>query len=630
MRAIRVSGTDLSLSPFALERFKNMRLFIFTIRFLFIGQAVAGFTQLNGQLSTIPVQGPIEKCLVDSSSPLLKQDIYLSAATNLEYFAVDDSYRKNKVQDSSVRLIEGIALLGDPKLLDHFKTKNHADGLCVCDVPLPTSIATLNEYLAPYYIDQPLTEKQIQIIKEALYRYFEENNDPFVFIYLPQQKMDKTILKFVVTHSSLGKITVEGNQYYSKRLYTKYLGVKPGESIDLKKIESNLSFMNRSPFRNVTAIYSRGEKEQTTDLTLAVEDRFPFRFYIGADNTGIVTIQRQRFFQGVSWGKVWGLDHIATIQHISSYDFKTFNAWTGDYQAFLPWKHLLRIYGGTSSIRETSSPISLIMGKNSGASGQASLRYSIPVSFFAKSRGREQITFGFDYKNTNNTVLFSELYSVFGDYVNISEFFLGYERIQPIAIFNSQISIDLELFYSPGALLSHQQNRAFNSLRPGAVNHWIYAKAYLEYFQRLPKGFSFLFWLRGQAASQNLLPNEQIGIGGYDTVRGYDERQYNSDDAVLITTEIHSPSFPLISNFFKKRKGDQIEFLLFCDYGYGWNHTPLPNEPKKDTLIGIGPGLRYSAGPYVTARLDWGIKLHQQAIFTGGHSQVHFSAIVGY
>jgi len=526
--------------------------------------------------------------------------------------------------------IEGIVLVDDPDSLLDSEMQNEMSGLYVSGVSLPTSITALNEYLTPYYSDQPLNQEQIRIIKRALYRYFEENDDPFVYIYLPQQTMDKVVLQFVVTHSTLCNITVEGNRYYPDRLYRNYIGVESGEWIRPREVERGLSFVNRSPFRNVTAIYSRGEGNGTTDLTLVVDDRFPVRLYVGADNTGITTIQRQRFFQGASWGRVFGLDHIATVQHTSSYDFKTFNAWTGDYQAFLPWKHLLRLYGGTSSIRYTSTPFSSITGDNKGTSGQASIRYSIPFSTWGGPNVRQQFTIGFDYKNTDNTVLFSELFDVFGEYVNISEFMVGYERVQPFASFNSQIAIDLELFYSPGKLLPNQSNTAFNSLRPGAVNHWVYAKAYLEYLQRLPKNFSLLFWLRGQASSENLLPNEQIGIGGYDTVRGYDERQYNSDDALLFTGEIHSPSFPLFSNFCKKRKGDQLEFLVFFDYGYGWNHTPLPDEPKKDTLMGVGPGLRYSAGPYVTARLDWGIKLHQQAIFGGGRSQVHFSAVVGY
>jgi hemolysin activation/secretion protein len=488
----------------------------------------------------------------------------------------------------------------------------------------------LDKYLCPYYRGQPLTEEQIQIIKRALYRYFEEHNDPFVHIHTPRQTMDKAVLQFVVTHSTLSNLTVEGNRYYSEGLYKNYIGLQSGRRIEPSKVEEGVSFINRSPFRNVTAFYSRGKENGTTDLTLIVEDRFPLRLYLGADNTGIATIQRQRLFQGASWGKVFGLDHIATVQHTSSYDFKTFNAWTGDYQAFLPWKHLLRLYGGTSSIRVENTPLSLITANNKGTSGQASIRYSIPFSAWGRANVRQAFTVGFDYKNTNNTVLFSETYDVYGKYVNISEFMIGYQRVEPFASFNSQLSVDLELFYSPGEMLPNQSNKAFNALRPGAVNHWVYAKAYLEYLQRLPKGFSLLFWLRGQAASENLLPNEQIGIGGYDTVRGYDERQYNSDDALLFTGEVHSPSFPLFSNFCKKRSGDQIEFLLFLDYGYGWNHTPLPAESKKDTLIGVGPGLRYAAGPYITARLDWGIKLHQEAIFGGGHSQVHFSAIFGY
>ena len=527
-------------------------------------------------------------------------------------------------------MIQGVVLVSDERFLLNADELNDTWGLSVRCGEIPTSVPKLQTYMAPYYIDQPLNEEQIRIIKTQLRCYFERYEDPFVMIYVPQQKMKCPVLQIIVKHSSLAKVDVDGNRYYSEAMYRKYLGASIGEPIKPSEISNGISFINRNPFRNAVAIYSPGEEKGTTDLTVAVKERFPLRVYVGADNTGIPTIERQRFFQGFNWGKAFGLDHVLSFQHTSSYNFDTFNAWTGDYQAFLPWRHLIRLYGGFSNIHVKTTPVPGYSGNNKGSSGQASIRYIAPFTAFANANTHQELIFGFDYKNTNNTILFSTLSGVVGGYINLSQFVFGYERVQTFDCFNSQLDLQLELFYSPGAMLPNETDSAYQTLRPGAVNHWLYAKAYLQYLQHLPKDFSALVWLRGQASSQNLLPSEQIGIGGFDTVRGYNQQQYTADDAVLFTAEVHSPKYPLFSHFCRNTGGDAIEFLAFFDYGYGWNHTRLPGEPKADHLLGIGPGLRYTAKQYVTARLDWGIKLHNNSLFSGGSSMVHFSAIVAY
>lgn len=66
------------------------------------------------------------------------------------------------------------------------------------------------------------------------------------------------------------------------------------------------------------------------------------------------------------------------------------------------------------------------------------------------------------------------------------------------------------------------------------------------------------------------------------------------------------------------------------DSGWGTNHKTIPGEPQPDFLLSTGPGVRYTLDPYFSARLDWGIKLHQQAVFTGGGSMLHFNATFSY
>lgn len=508
----------------------------------------------------------------------------------------------------------------DPDCLEGF------EGIEFVGIDPPGSEKKFIEKITPYYKGKALDVERIATIKQMIYDYYEKNDDPFILVTVPQQKVRNGILQLVITHAKIDAIKVEGNCWYTDSQIKKYVRLQPGDTLQPKAVEADLSFLNRSPFRNVSVICSPGQEVGTTDMTLLVQDQRPFRIFVGADNTGIPTIQRQRLFEGLTFGKVWGLDHLFNVQHTSSYDFHTFDAWSMQYTALLPWKHIATVYGGFSNLKYEISPMDVTVGNSHGTAGQASIRYQIPWTLL---NTKQEFTLGFDYKNTNNTILYSDIFENFGQYVNLTQFVFGYKLFHSFPSWKNQIEGNLDLYWSPGAIMSHQTDAAFQSLRPGAVNHWVYGQLSLKYLQQLPKHFTWNVWLRAQLASQNLLPSEQVGFGGYDTVRGYNERQFNTDDGILLSTELHTPSFPLFSNFrcFKK---DQIEFLGFVDFGWGRSHIPLPGEPKIDYLIGIGPGLRYAMPPYLSARLDWGIKLHQQAIFGGGESMVHFNVTAGF
>jgi hemolysin activation/secretion protein len=188
----------------------------------------------------------------------------------------------------------------------------------------------------------------------------------------------------------------------------------------------------------------------------------------------------------------------------------------------------------------------------------------------------------------------------------------------------------VDLSWSPGQWLPHQSNKTYGALRPDAKNHWLIGRGSLKYTHHLPWNFDAMFLARGQLSSQNLLPIEQIGLGGFNTVRGYTERQLNYDSGVLSTFELHFPKLPVFSAKRDKQFHDDLECILFLDGGYGSNHNLLPGEPNSGFIAGTGPGLRYNYHPYINASLDWGIKLHESGLFIGGASMLFMNVNVSY
>lgn len=535
---------------------------------------------------------------------------------------LDDDYLQKSRSLRSIRL-KGLVLVDSKENMLEDKQLKEIEGLYVSNLALPGNFKELEKSLNGIYLDQPLDIEKITQIKNAIYNFYEKNHDPFILIVVPSQNISYKVLQLIVIPAKAGKIEVKGNRWFSEKAIKSYVRTKPGDALDQYALERDLDVINRNPFRRVNMVYSPGQEFGMTDLTFAVEDRRTYRLYAGADNTGVETTGRERFFTGITFGNFLWMDHLFTYQYTSSYDLKRFQGHTGQYMAPIFHRHLLNLYGGYSTV-DPHMPFPSM--KHHGENGQASLRYVIPLK--SNPRSTQDLSLGFDFKNMNNTVTFSELIVNFGRSVNLSQFVFEYKSHQEGK--SARFDFDVQLFYSPGALFPHQSNADFDSLRKGAKNRWGYGKGSIRYLQNLPKQFTMTAWIQGQYSSANLLPSEQFGIGGYATVRGYDERQLNMDNAFLSSLEFRSPLIPMVSMLRSSPVKDALQFLAFIDYGWGGNRNLLPGEPKTTYLLGAGPGVRYTLDPYLAARLDWGIKLHKRELFTGGNSEVHFSVTMSY
>ncbi len=110
--------------------------------------------------------------------------------------------------------------------------------------------------------------------------------------------------------------------------------------------------------------------------------------------------------------------------------------------------------------------------------------------------------------------------------------------------------------------------------------------------------------LRGdvQFADRNLLPSEQLGIGGQSSVRGYRQDALLTDAGLFASAEFR---FPLYRNPTSRWL---LQAAPFIDVGTGWNLGENP-DPTTRTVASVGLGLRLQAGDRVSARFDWGLPL---------------------
>lgn len=528
-------------------------------------------------------------------------------------------------EDVILERVEGLVLVGSESAFDPEGVRG-VYGLAIKNLDLPGPFIDLEAVLDPIYLNKTLTLDRIREIRQAIIDFYSAYNRGLVLVIVPEQTIVDNTVQFVVIESRAGKISVQGNKWFSTTMLDKQLRLEQGESINVEILAQDIDWINRNPFIRSDVIMRPGQLEGTTDIEFWTYDRFPLRTYVGFENTGFESTGINRLLSGFNWGNAFGLGHILSYQYSVSTDFGRFYAHTASYTMPLPWRNIWSFFGGYSKVHP-KMPITFGDNfDNNGVNWQVSTRYTIP---FPRAQSTlQEITLGVDYKWADNNLIFGDAI-IFGGTAVITQMAAEYVINQKLAYW--RWLLDVELYWSPGDLFAFQSNQDYNSLRPGASSNYVYGKYNFMPIIFLPKDWSIAMRHSLQLSNRNLLASEQFGLGGYDTVRGYDQRDINTDNGILLTGEIRTPPMQLLTHGKKDVLSDEIQFLFFYDYGLGWNNSRLPGAPKSFYLMSVGPGLRYNWGSYVTGRLDWGIKL-KEVDFTGdtSFSVLHFAVTLSY
>jgi len=540
-------------------------------------------------------------------------------------------------QDEQVTInLIGVAFLGKPSevakggMPDVSGVRNTVPGL-------PDHVA--QDILQPYF-GKTITMGDLDQICRQVTGYFESIQHPVVSAVVPEQEIRGGVVQILVLKGQMGQVKVEGNEWFQTENLKDDIGLNPGDELDLGRLTDDVAWLNSNPFRQVEPSLSAGDQPGRTDVILEVKDRVPFRPFVSYDNFGIQSLGYNRFSTGVTVGDVWsGFDQQFNYQFLSSGDFNSLISNSGSYVAGLPWHHNLNIFGTYSK----ANPDSIGSFSQNGYFWQTSMRYNIPLPTLSLLEGldyRHQTYFGYDFKASDTNIFFqgAELPETSNGLVglyNISQFSLGYSL--NLADPFGSTAFETVLYGSPGGMSGQNTTAAFQNIDGGADAQYIYGKFSLNRLFRLPGDAAILLSGQIQQADSNLMPSESFGIGGYDTVRGYDQRSANGDNAYLGNVEIRTPPISFWQIAGAGEALDQLVFLAFLDYGQVLQYSADTTTSENWHLMSVGPGLRYNIGPYFNLRFDWGFQLQQAPAGTtggtggpSGKNQAVISATLAY
>lgn len=272
-----------------------------------------------------------------------------------------------------------------------------------------------------HYFGKPLTPSAMTNLQTDLVVLCRVLDRPVVDVFFPgdRQEIKDATVQIMVYEGKVDRVVVkhEGKAWFSDRMLTNRIRLKPGDSIAQGELLKDVGRLNLNPqFREVNVAYEQAswtdqsaDGHGTTTVDLDVKERFPFRFFAGYDDYGLKILGEDQIFAGFNYGNVFGKDQQLNYQYTTDLSLDRLQGHSASYVIPLPWwGNTFRFFGNYNSVKPDLAQIGFpAITYNNGRTYQASLRYTVPLPGWIGLK--QDISVGFDYKSANTPALFGKV-----------------------------------------------------------------------------------------------------------------------------------------------------------------------------------------------------------------------------
>ena len=548
-----------------------------------------------------------------------------------------------------------------------------------------------------------------------------------VAVTLPRQSITNGTVKLRVTEGRLASIEVKGNHYFSSNNVMRALpSLHTNTVLNGKIFGAELNQANANQDRQIYPTIGPGPEPGTSDLTLAVKDRFPLHAKTEFNNESSPNTPEFRVNSSMVYNNLFQQNQSLGVQYgFSPQQFKPGPQWNFyDEPLVANYSGFYRIpLGGPRSVQEEVDQQPGNFGYNEAthkfnlppASGQPEInfyasqstidtginsnthnvyagsitnsdgstitnnslnltavsqtitinndlgfRLSVPLA--AVDSFHQSVSGGLDFKTYNVTTYGTNYYILSSEIIDdlggspVTNYNTSTDITPLPTTVNQMEYLPLSVRYDAGwrdclgtaaAGLGLSANPWFYSVTytttssatniyyhgAGSVQQITHSSQSSGYWVALTPSFShdfqlFTNWLTtlradGQWASQPLISNEQYGIGGVNSVRGYHEGEVFGDNGWHVSAQQDTPahqvglaygSTPLL-----------VRGSVYMDYGDAYLIDPQPGQPGSTALWGTGFGLVMSAGYHWEARFLFTLPLLNSPTVTAYEPYFNFS-----
>lgn len=477
--------------------------------------------------------------------------------------------------------------------------------------------------IAQKFIGRRIDNALLNDLAAAISDYARKQDRLVSNLQVPTQNVKSGILRLAVSVGRFSDIQVRGNRWFSSKLIEERLGVRPGDEIRISALDQAVSWTNTNPFRQVKVLVNQVTNQPgKNDLIIGVRDRFPVRLIASYDDSGNDVLGNRHYTAGLQFGNLWGLDHQAAYQFVTTDSLQTYQAHVLQYRIPLPWRHFIEFNGSYVRARPT---FERGLFSQDAINDAASLRYVVPLrtgndpaEWFVET----------DAKETNNNLEFGGT-RVLSTKVDTFQVASGFTAVRHDKL--GAWLTGATVFFSPGHLNSRNDTVAYQAVRYGSSPRYVYANLSLQRTIEFHQGWQLFSRAVGQISGGNLVPNEELTIGGAATVRGFNTNIFAGDQGFVFSNDLQTP---VIKTKLALR-GKPIEpletrFAMFYDAAQVEFKHPYAFDPKMKPMASAGVGIRMSVSSNFSFNFDYGWQITRLPYAHTDHCRGHVKVVLAY
>ncbi len=447
----------------------------------------------------------------------------------------------------------------------------------------------LAKITAPY-INKELSFEQLQELKTALNNLYTSNGFITSGTFLPLQDSSSGVVQIQVVEGELERIDIQGLRRLRKGYVRSRIRLAAKTPLNIRRLEEALQLLQLDPlFSQVRAELQSGTAIGRNVLVLNLKEAPQLSSNLVFENR-----------ESPSVGEIGGT---ATLSHNNLLGFgdrlsATVEKTEGVLAYGFSYDVPVNARGGTVSLRYNQDENRVIEELYEGLdiNGQTetfSLGFRQPL--IRTPTNEFSLNLAADLRRSQ-TFLFGDLPFSFVEgpekgRSNVTVLRFGQDWLNRsssrVLAARSQFSFGLNAFDAT----------VNNSGTDGRFFSWL---GQFQWVQALNNRRDIILVARAaaQLTPDSLLPLEQFGVGGIDTVRGYRQNQLVTDNGVLGSLEVR---LPIASN------PGVLQLRPFFDIGTAWSNRGANPDPS--VIASLGLGLSWAITPDFDIRLDYGVPL---------------------
>jgi hemolysin activation/secretion protein len=482
--------------------------------------------------------------------------------------------------------------------------------------------ARLTQVLAAYTGN--LNLQRLRAAAAAVQEEYRRAGYGGVVAFLPEQDLSGGLARIRVVEGKLTRVeVVENKQFSAENVRRSLPSLKVGSTPQVRRIDAEIQLANENPAKTVTVLLQPGAAAGDVAANISVQEQPVQRLTARLDNTGGKSIGRWRAALGWQHANLWELDHVfAGELQTAPENTSAVKVASGSYRAPLYGRAMaLDGYFAWSDVNAGS--VEIAGGGDLQFSGKGTIVGLRWQNYLPRLGNIDQrLILGLELREYLNTCSIngSGTCGAAGASVSLQPLSLSYTAQAQGEL---RWGINIGLHQNLGAGGKYGSDADFQAVRPGSQRRYTLLRGAAQLGFSVAQTLQLQARLNLQAAGKPLVPGEMFGVGGAQSVRGFEERELSGDSGASLTLEASSNNLLLD---WPAARGFDLRTIGFADAGTVQNQQDAPCLAGKSScrMASLGLGLRGQWRQW-HLRLDLARAMSTATSTQKGDSRAHFS-----